>query len=146
MPKIELIPYISNTGSFQIFYPKDFHIEEDDDGIVTITSPESYSNLTLSGYKASLDVDEKVLTKFFQEFTEDYTPLSQISKEITIQRLLLECAFKRDRTNWIWWAMAEANQVVMISVNSEDELSKEDYNLYRYMINQMEIYPSAFED
>ena len=146
MSKIELIPYISNTGSFQIFYPKDFHIEEDDDGIVTITSPESYSILTLSGYKASLDVDEKVLTDFFQEFLEDYTPLSEISKEITIQRLLLECTFRKDKINWIWWAVAKENQLVMVSVNSEDELSKEGYNLYRYLIDQMEIYPSAFED
>jgi hypothetical protein len=146
MAEIELISYIPKTGSYKIFYPKHFSLNETDDDIVTITSPETYSNLTLTGYQASLEVDEKILTDFFQEFTEDYNPLSAISKENTSKRLLLEQKFERNNISWLWWGLAEENQIVLISANSEEELSQDDYNLYKYMIDRMEIYPSAFEE
>lgn len=146
MAEIELISYITETGSYKVFYPKHFVLEETKDNIVTITSPETYSNLTLTGYQASLGVDEKVLTDFFQEFTENYIPEAEISKEITSKRIFLERRFKRDNVNWIWWGVAEENQIILVSANSEDELSVEDYNLYKFMIDCMEIYPSTFEE
>lgn len=146
MAEIELISYIPETGSYKVFYPKHFALEETEDNIVTITSPETYSNLTLTGYQASLDVDEKVLTDFFQEFTENYTPESEISKEISSKRIFLERRFKKDNVNWIWWGLAEENQIILISANSEDQLSFEDYTLYKFMIDSMEIYPSEFEE
>lgn len=146
MAEIELISYIPETGSYKIFYPKSFYIEETDDNILTITSPDTSSNLTLTGYQASLDVDEKILTDFFQEFTEDYTPVSEIIKETTDKRFFLERRFKRNNINWVWWGLAKENQIILISANSEDELSVGDYNLYRFMMDGMEIYPSAFED
>lgn len=146
MAEFELISHVPATGSYKILYPNNFILNEDDDAIVTITSPETYSNLTLTGYKASLNVDEKVLCEFFDECTENFTPISNISKEITTQRFYLERSFKKNLTNWIWWALAQENQVIIISVNSEGELSTDDYHLYRYMIKEMEIYPSAFDE
>lgn len=146
MSQIELISYISQSATFKIFYPKDFILNEDEDGIVTITSPLTYSNLTLSGYHGNIEIDEKVLTEFFEDATEAYIPISPTTKDITTDRLYIEQAFKQDNINWIWWAVAKENQIIMISVNSEDELSEEDYNLYRYMIDQIEIYPAEFED
>lgn len=146
MAQIELISYIPETGSYKVFYPTHFVLEESEDSIVTITSPETGSNLTLTGYQASLDVDEKVLTDFFQQFTEDYIPESGISKEISGKRIFLERRFKRDNVNWIWWGLAEENQIVIISANSNYQISFEDYNLFKYMIDSMEIYPSAFEE
>lgn len=146
MAEIKLISYIPGTGSYKIFYPEHFSLNETDDGIVTITSPETYSNLTISGYQASLDVDEKVLTDFFQEFTQDYTPLSEIVKEIDSKRLFLERRFERNKINWIWWGLAEENQIILFSANSDEALTQQDYNLYKYMIDQMEIYPSPFEE
>ena len=146
MTQIELLPYIPSTGSYKITYPKHFIINEDADAIVTITSPETYSNLTITGYQANLDIDEKVLTEFLYDCTEDYMPLSDIHKEITKKRLYLERKFKKDIIYWTWWALAEENQIIIVSVNSEEELSSTDYNLYRFMLNQMEIYPSSFED
>jgi hypothetical protein len=146
MAETELISYIPQTGSYKVFYPKHFALEETEDNIVTITSPETYSNLTLTGYQASLDVDEKVLTDFFQTFTENYTPESEITKEIFGKRIFLERRFKKDNINWIWWGLAEENQIVLISANSEHQLSFEDYTLYKFMIDGMKIYPSAFEE
>ncbi len=146
MGEIELISYVPGTGRYKIFYPKHFYLNETEEGIVTITSSETYSNLTLTGYPASLEVDEKVLTDFFQEFTEDYIPESELSKETTGKRLFLERRFKRNCINWVWWGLSEENQIILISANSEDKLSVEDYNLYKFMIDSMEVYPSVFEE
>ncbi len=146
MAKIELISYIPETGSYKVFYPKHFVLEETEDNIVTITSPDTCSNLTLTSYQASLDVDEKVLTDFFQEFTDNYIPISELFKEVTKKRFFLERKFKKDNVNWMWWGLAEENQIILVSANSEDELSVEDYNLYKFIIDGMEIYPSAFEE
>lgn len=146
MAEIELISFIPATGSYKIFYPKHYALDETEDSIVTITSPETYSNLTLTGYQASLNVDEKVLSEFFQELTENYIAESEINKEITNERIFLEQRFKKGNVNWIWWGVAEANQIILISANSEDQLSVEDYNLYKFMIDGMEIYPSAYEE
>ena len=146
MSNFDLIPYTPTTSSFEILYPNNFHIEEDDSGIVTITSPLSYSSLTLSGYNANSNIDEKVLTEFFQNITEDYTSVSELTKKITKERLYLECAFEKDNINWVWWAVAEVNQIIMISANSETVLTRDDYYLYCYIIDEMKIYPSIFED
>ena len=91
-------------------------------------------------------MDEKVLTEFFQDFTEKYIPVSTFTKDIGPDRIYLVQAFEANNINWIWWVIAEENQIILISVNSEDKLSKEDYNLYRYMIDQMEIYLSELKN
>ena len=146
MGEFELISYVPETGSYKIFYPKHFILEETEDGIVTITSPQTYSNLTLSGYQASLEVDEKVLSDFFQEVTEDYIPQSEIIIKSINARIVFERRFTKDLVNWIWWGVAEANQIIIVSVNSDDHLAVEDYNLYKFMVGEMEIYPSEYEE
>lgn len=145
MQEIELVSYIPQTGSFKVYYPKHFIIEETEGNIVTITSPETYSNITLTGYQASLNVDEKVLCDFFQQFTEHYDSISEMDKEISSKRIFLEQRFVKDNINWVWWAIAEENQIILISANTDDPLTFADYNLYKYMIDLMEIYPSSFE-
>lgn len=146
MSKIEMISYVPETGSYKVLFPKHFILEETNDNIETITSPNTLSNLTITGYQASRDVDEKILTEFFQEFTEDYISDTAIRKEITGKRICLEQGFKRNNINWIWWGVAEKNQIILISVNSEDKLSIEDYNFYRFIIDALEIYPSEYEE
>lgn len=146
MAEIEFISYIPETGSYKVLYPKHFLLEETEDNIVTITSPETYSNLTLTGYQASLDVDEKVLTDFFQDFTKNYIPESELSKEISSKRTFLERRFKKANVYWIWWGLAEENQIILVSANSKDQLSFEDYNLFKFMIDGMEIYCSEFKE
>lgn len=146
MAEIELIPYVPETGSYRISYPKHFKINETPESIVTITSPETFSNLTLTGYHANLNIDEKVISNFFQDFTEGYTPQSEMTKKTIGKRFFLEQRFKKEGTNWVWWAIAEENQIIIISANSEDELTSSDYNLYKFMIAEIEVYSSSFEE
>lgn len=142
MVQIELIPYIPETAAYQIWHPKGFLVNEDEEGIVTITSPTTDSNLTLSTYHANQIVTEEILLNFFQDVTEDYTPLSEIRSKVTNERIWFEGEFQKDNISWVWSALSHHDQIVVASVNSEEKLSKEDYSLYIFMLDKMEIYPS----
>lgn len=142
---MELISFIPQTASYQIYYPENFLLDEADDGIVSITSPETESNLTLSGYEVNQQVTEKILLDMLNDMTEDYEPRSDLRRLDTNQDLFFERAYFKDNVSWIWWALSKDNQIIMASINSDNQLSDEDYKLYRFMIDKMEIYPSEFE-
>jgi hypothetical protein len=131
--------------SYQIWYPKDFIVDEDEDGIVTITSSITNSNLTLSGYQVNQNVTEEILSNFFDNTTKDYTSLSSKKRQITDERIWLEGEFKKDNSFWVWWALSHSNQIISASANSQDKLSAEDYSLYIFMLDKMEIYAAEFE-
>lgn len=142
MAQIELIPFIPETAAYQIWHPKDFLVKEDKDGIVTITSPVTDSNLTLSAYQANQIVTEEILLSFYKDATEDYTPLSEVRSKVTKDKIWFEGEFQKDNVFWVWSALSHLNQIVLASINSEEKLSKEDFSLYIFMLDKMEIYPS----
>jgi len=113
------------------------------DGIVTITSPITYSNLTLSGYQVNQEVTENILLDFYKTNSEDYIQLSELKTGTSNKKLYIVGEFKKDNINWIWWAFSFSNQIILASLNSEDELSEEDINLYAFMLDKMEIYPNG---
>ena len=141
---MELISFIPQTATYLIYYPKTFLLDEADDGIVSITSPATASNLTLSGYKVNQQVTEEILLGMLNDMTKDYEPRSDFRTLETIQDLFLERAYLKDEVSWVWWGLSKDNQIIIASINSESGLSDEDYNLYRFMIDKMEIYPSEF--
>ena len=137
---MQLVPYIPEFATYEIFYPEHFILEEEEgSGIVTITSPEG-QNMTLSSYSASTDITEDALLSFFKDMTEDYDSHSELRSATTGQYLSCEQHFTKDNYYWIWWLYAKANQVVAISINSEEELREEDYNLFKFMAANMEIF------
>lgn len=69
---MKLISFTPKTASYMIYYPGTFIQDESKDGIVSITSPESASNLTLSGYQLNQSVTEAILVKLFDDMTEEY--------------------------------------------------------------------------
>ena len=119
-----------------------FLIDEADDGIVSITSPETLSNLTLSSYQVNQSVTEKILEDFFSDITNHYEACSELMRFETKQDFLIEKRFTKENIHWIWWGLSKSNQITLISVNSEIEVTDDDYNLYRFMISKMEIYPT----
>lgn len=142
---MELISFIPQAATYLIYYPETFLLDEADDGIVSITSPKTASNLTLSCYQVSQLVTEKILLDMLNNMTEEYEPRSDFRTLETNQDLFLERTYLKDEVNWVWWGLSKDNQIIIASVNSENGLSDEDYNLYRFMIDKMEIYPSEFE-
>jgi hypothetical protein len=145
MSQIELSAFIPQSADYQIWHPKTFLLNEADDGIVSITSPETNVNLTLSTFTADQTVTDQILTDFFQDFTEKYTPLSELKSISSNDRIWLEREFRNDKAFWIWWALSSSNKIVLASVNSEENLSSEDRHLFTFMMDKMEIYPDGDE-
>jgi hypothetical protein len=141
MAQIELISFIPEIATYQIWHPGNFLVNEDEDGIVTITSPETDSNLTLSSYTVNGDVSKEVLLDFFADTTENYTAISEMKTVVTDVRIWIEREFYQGNIFWIWWALSHSNRIIIASINSESELSEADRYLYTFMIDKMEIYP-----
>jgi hypothetical protein len=139
MNKIEFVPYIPEVATYRIFYPEAFLLnEEEETGIVTITSPEG-KNMTLSSYSANSVVTEEILISFFEELTEGYNVLSELIKNTAGGYHSFEQHFKKEENFWVWWVYSKSNQIVAVSVNSEEKLNDEEYSLFRFMANNMEI-------
>ena len=141
MAQIEFLHFIPEMASYRISHPGNFLVSEDKDGIVTITSPETDSNLTLSSYTANGDVSKEILLDFFYDATENYTAISEIKSVVTNDRIWIEREFYQGNIFWIWWALSHANRIIIASINSESELSEADRHLYTFMIDKMEVYP-----
>ena len=146
MEPIELYPFIPATASYKIWHPKDFIASESEDNIVTLDSLNLNSTLTVSGYHVNVTVTEEMLSDFFREITNSYTPLSEIKCVITGDRIWLEGDFRKEEVYWVWWALALSNQIVLASINSKEKLSDAERHLYTFMIDKMEIYPAEFDE
>ncbi|MCX6318892.1 MAG: hypothetical protein NTW29_16555 [Bacteroidetes bacterium] len=146
MSQIELTAFIPQSANYQIWYPKSFLLDEAEDGVVSITLPETNANLALSTFTSGQMVTEQILTDFFQNFTEKYTPLSELKSISSDGRIWLEREFENDKAFWIWWAISASNKIVLASVNSEEELSSEDRHLFTFMMDKMEIYPDEDDE
>ena len=137
---MQLVPYIPEVATYKIFYPQNFILnDEEESGIVTITSPEG-QNMTLSSYRASVGITEDVLLSFFEDLTKDYNSISELRSITTGHYLSCEQHFTKGEYYWIWWLYAKSKQIIAISVNSEKELNKEEYNLFRFVADNMEIF------
>lgn len=138
---MKFISFIPETASYQVWYPEDFIIDEAEDGIVSITSPHTYSNLTISSYTVNQVVTDSILSDFLQEQTKCYVAQSGLKKIVTNDRIWIEQNFTENEIYWVWYAITKDNQIILASINSTDILSDADRHLYTFMIDKMEIYP-----
>lgn len=141
MDKVELIQFIPQTGRYSIYYPKDYELNEDEDSIVTIASSDSDSAMTISGYEVEGEADLKVLTKFLAEITEGYELKSQPKAGEFGEGIKLEATYTNDDIHWHWKVFCLGNAIVVVSINTPEELSTEQLNLYEFMLKNFEVYP-----
>ncbi len=140
MSKVEMIKYIPTTERYHIFHPKDYYINEDDDGIVTITSPNGETNMTLSGYEANGEVDSKVLTEFMTEVTQKYEIQTEPKIEQFGNGLKISGTYKKDGNDWLWKIYSENKAIVIVSINGDGVLSEEEIKLNEFMLENFELY------
>jgi hypothetical protein len=143
---MKLIQYIPASASYVIYYPETFLIDESEDGIVAITSPETDSNLTISSYNSNVKVTEEILKDLLNQTLIGYKPISDFLSLATNLDILIERSYLKDDIHWIWWGLSSENEIRIISCNSQGKLSEEDYNLYRFMIDQIEIISNQPDD
>ena len=106
MAAIELIPFIPESANYRIWHPVDFLTNEDEDGIVTLTSPINDINLTLSCYYANTILNESDLLNFFADRTINYNPASELKSVITDSKIWIERDFLNNNIHWIWHAVS----------------------------------------
>lgn len=133
---MELIEFTSNTDTFIIYYPFDFIVDEDEDGVVSFTSPTTYSNLTVSSYSINKEVDDDFLVSFFKDSTTNFTLQSEINQMQSKHGLLIEGWFEQEGVNWVWWSIKDNLTILLISLNY-NKMTDEEYGLFRFMIDNI---------
>ena len=135
-----MIKYIPSTARYHIFHPKNYIVNEDEEGIVTITSPNLETNMTLAGYEANGEVDSKVLTEFIAEVTEGYALQTEPKLEEFGNGLKISGKYKKDGNDWLWKIFSDNKAIVIVSVIGDGVLSEEEINLNEFMLDNFELY------
>lgn len=138
MDEVKLELYYPSVGTYRIFVPNDFIIEDDSDGILSITQPDGLSSLTVSSYSADNEIDEKICRDFFNELTEDYVAQTELIYAAGKYQLC-EQQFTKGGRFWTWWLIASERQLIAASINSEEVLEPELAGLFKFIINGIEI-------
>lgn len=135
--------FIPKSKAYDIYYPKTFVLNEDNEGIVTITDSASELNITISSYRFDQETTDEKLIQQLTEFVKNYH-----TKEITRENwnsyktkfdILVELKVSDEKANWVWWGVVNKKQLVLISINKKTPISSEDTNLLQFMINNMII-------
>lgn len=135
--------FVPKSKAYDIYYPKNFSLNEDNEGIVSITDAVSKLNITISSFAENQEIDDEKLIDQLSGFIKD-----QFNKEILRENwksyktkfdILVELKFSDEKTNWVWWGVVNKKQLVLISINKETPILTEDTNLLQFMINNMII-------
>lgn len=135
--------FIPKSKAYDIYYPKNFLLKENNEGIVNITDPDSILNITISSYKLDEETNDEKLIEQLSGFIKN-----QFSKEITRHNwnsyktkfdILVELKISDTKMNWVWWGVVNKTTLVVLSINKETQISTEDTNLLQFMINNMII-------
>jgi hypothetical protein len=143
---MQLVPFTPQTESYFIYYPQTHVLEEQEDGVVTIASIENDINFIIKEHTQEQKATLNVLRKFYEEAVSSYKMLTEMEMLESKHPILIEAEFVKDETYWLWWGIANENQILLAAVNSEHPLDDENYNLYRHLIETIEINPYNFKE
>ena len=138
--KLVMKSFIPKSGTYDIYYPKSYTLNEDNEGIVTIYDSISKLNITISSYPIDKGMNDKKLIKQLNEFMKSY-----YKKEVnwnsykTKFEILVESKFYADLTNWVWYGIVDKQRLVTISINKNEAIEENELNLIRYMLNNLII-------
>lgn len=135
--------FVPKSKAYDIYYPKSFSVNEDDEGIATFSDSASKLNITLSSYEIEKDTNDQKLIEQLSGFLKDYfgkeIPLESWNSYKTKFDVLVEVKTSKENINWVWWGVVSKNRLVLISVNKEELVSEDDMKLLQFMINNMII-------
>lgn len=136
--------FVPKTEAYDIYYPKHFKLIEDDKGIVTMTDTASAGiNISISSYSIDKKLNNENLVEHMNGFMKIY-----FGKEISENEWftfdtkydnLIEGKIEKDNVYWTWWGISYKKQLVVISINKDVQITEENLNLVRFMIDNMII-------
>src|SRR5688572_9013866 len=100
MAQVEMVKFIPQTGRYLIYYPKNYELHEDEDSIVTISSNDSNSTMTISGYE--VEADATVIEQFLSDITSSYELTSEPKLGEFGKGIKIEATYKKGENKWIW--------------------------------------------
>lgn len=133
--------FVPKSKAYDIYYPLDFKINEDDNGIVSISNPTSGINITISTYRLTKKINDAVLIDLINSFiNETYKKKHKVedwnSYKTKFDNVVrLKTYF--EKTNWYWFGINDKKSIVILSVNKESEITPEELNLVEFMINSL---------
>lgn len=135
--------FVPKSKAYDIYYPKNYRILEDEHGIVSISDTISHFNITISNYNLSKkpsDVDLiTMLNSFINEtYKKNHTIQDWNTYKTKFDNLVvLKTAY--ENYNWVWFGINKKKSVVVISINKKAQVTEEDMNLIKFMIENMII-------
>lgn len=135
--------FVPKSKGFDIYYPKNFSLKEDNEGIVTIYDSTSKLNITISSYSIDKGMDDKKIIGLLNSFVKSYYK-KEIKEEDwdsykTKFEILVETKFSVNQINWIWYGIVDKQRLVTISINKDLVILQEELDLVRYMLNNLII-------
>ncbi len=133
------------SNVYNIYYPENFLISEDENGIVSIYNDQKGIYINISSYSVGDSISSTEIKGKFVNYFKDYfkieLPDSSWREYISTFDNLMECGFKSGENNWMWWIVNKDGILVAISLNESKEISSDDIKLLRYMVKSILLYP-----
>lgn len=140
---VKMKSFVPKNKAFDIYYPENFSVSEDEENIVSITNEKNEINITISAYAFEKEIDASSITGVMDNyFTKDFSVHlkdSDFKQYKSKFDNLIECKFKEKENYWMWWAVSKKNKLIMISLNKDKDITDENLNLLRFMINNLLI-------
>ena len=134
--------FIPQSKAYDLYYPLDFKLLENE-GIVTITDTLSGFNITVSSYSIPDEFEDNDIITLLNSFiNENYNKQHSIedwNSYRTKFENLVELKTYFENSNWIWFGINNKTSLVIISINKEDEISQNEVNLVKFMIDNLII-------
>jgi hypothetical protein len=135
--------FIPKNNAYDIYYPENFNIEENEEGIVSIYDEKNKINITVSAHAFDKELDANSIFNLMNDYFTDYFSMqlkhSDFKEYKTSFDNLIKCEFKEKDNYWMWWAISKKDKLIIISLNKTEKISIENINLLRFMINKLII-------
>jgi hypothetical protein len=135
--------FVPKSHVYDIYYPLDLQLLENDDGIVNISDSTSGMNITISSYTLKenpKDVDLiKMLNSYINESYKKQYRIEDWNSYKTKFDNLVELKANFGNSNWIWYGINNKKSIVIFSINKETNINQDEINLAMFMIDSMII-------
>lgn len=136
--------YAANTNAYNMYYPEHFEVTEDDGGRTAFTNTETGLSVTISTYQVGANItDLEIMSMLSGFFKDNYGVVSEVADWNSYKTKfdnLVNFNFHHEGVNWQWYGISKGTRVLIFSINKETDITADDQNLIRYMIDSLDIH------
>lgn len=133
--------FVPKSKAYDIYYPLDFKLKEDENGIVTISNSTSGMNITISNYQLTKKIKDADLIDMMNSFINETYKKKHEAADWNSYKTKFDNVVRLktyfEKTNWYWFGINDKKSIVILSINKEREITREELNLVEFMINSL---------